>query len=100
MSEQVWYIYQQNQQLGPFGSEQLKQLVDNKMIAQDAYFFKVGWKDWRPVEDCLDEIGATAVMPPATAQRPHVHGPKMAEHRVPDRLRELRLSRPAVGPHR
>ena len=69
MSDQVWYIYQQNQQLGPFAGDQLKQLVDNNMVATDAYFFKVGWKDWRPVEDCLEQIGSLAVMEPASPQR-------------------------------
>jgi hypothetical protein len=57
MSDTQWYVYQNNQQLGPFVSGQLAQMVTSKMIAQDAYFFKVGWKDWRPIEDCLEELG-------------------------------------------
>lgn len=69
MSEQVWYIYQQGQQLGPFDASQLKQMIDSKMIAQDAYLFKVGWKDWRPVEDCFNELGVISNAPPATPQR-------------------------------
>ncbi len=57
MSEQTWYIYQQNQQLGPFTAEQLHQMITIKMIAQDAYLFKVGWKDWRPIEEVGAELG-------------------------------------------
>jgi hypothetical protein len=69
MSEQHWYIYQQSQQVGPFGDEQLRQLLTNKMIAQDAYLFKVGWKDWRPLEDCFEELGINGKAPPASTQR-------------------------------
>ena len=57
MSDTQWYVYQNNQQLGPFGLSQLGQMISTKMIAQDAYLFKVGWKDWRPVEDCHEELG-------------------------------------------
>ena len=64
MNEQTWYVFQQNQQLGPFTSQQITQLMHTKMIAQDAYLFKVGWKDWRPIEDTYSELGMT---PPAGA---------------------------------
>lgn len=57
MSEQTWYVYQNGQQLGPFAAMQIKQMADSKMIPQDAYLFKVGWKDWRPIEDCQTELG-------------------------------------------
>ena len=57
MSEQVWYVYQNGQQLGPFAGHQIKQMADSKMIPQDAYVFKVGWKDWRPIEETYAEIG-------------------------------------------
>jgi hypothetical protein len=57
MSEQIWYVYQNGQQLGPFAGLQIKQMVDSKMIPHDAYLFKVGWKDWRPIEDCNEELG-------------------------------------------
>jgi len=70
MSDQQWYIYQQAQQVGPFADEQVRQLITNKMIAQDAYLFKVGWKDWRPIEDCFGELGVgDAKSQPASAQR-------------------------------
>ena len=52
-----WYVYQASQQSGPFASTQVTQMMSTKMIAQDAYLFKVGWKDWRPLEDCLEELG-------------------------------------------
>ncbi len=57
MSDTQWFVYQNNQQIGPFGTVQLAQMVTSKMIAQDSYFFKVGWKDWRPMEECFEELG-------------------------------------------
>lgn len=63
MSEQNWFVYQGNQQLGPFSTAQVVQMIDSKMIAQDAYLFKVGWKDWRPQEDCMEELGLKSTAP-------------------------------------
>ena len=57
MNEQIWYVYQNAQQLGPFTAEQIQQMVLNKMITEDAYLFKVGWRDWRPVEETYGELG-------------------------------------------
>src|SRR5690606_25316412 len=36
---------------------QIRQMADSKMIPHDAYLFKVGWKDWRPIEECYEELG-------------------------------------------
>ena len=70
MSEQSWFVYQSNQQLGPFVTAQVIQMLDSKMIAQDAYLFKVGWKDWRPVEDCFEELGVSRPgQAPSSAER-------------------------------
>lgn len=64
MDDRIWYIYQNSQQMGPFEPEQLKQLISNSMISRDAYLFKVGWKDWRPIEECSEEMGlATEASP-------------------------------------
>jgi hypothetical protein len=60
MNEQIWYVYQNQQQLGPFTGLQVKQMIDHKMMAQDAYLFKVGWKDWRPIEETYEELGMPA----------------------------------------
>jgi hypothetical protein len=57
MSDQVWYVYQSGQQLGPFAAMQIRQMIDSKMIPQDAYLFKVGWKDWRPIEETFEDLG-------------------------------------------
>ena len=65
MNDQVWYVYQNGQQLGPFGDDQIKQMTTTKMIAQEAYLFKVGWKDWRPIEDCGEELGMDVPKPEA-----------------------------------
>ena len=68
MNDMSWYVYQQGQQLGPFGVEQVKQMIHTQMIAQDAFLFKVGWKDWRPVEEAIEEMGMHA--PPKSALGP------------------------------
>ena len=57
MNEQLWYVFQQSQQIGPFTQEVVVQMITTKMIAHDAYLFKVGWKDWRPIEDAFEELG-------------------------------------------
>jgi hypothetical protein len=57
MSDLIWYLYQQEQQLGPFTTSQIVQMHSNSMIAQDAFVFKVGWKDWRPLDEVHDEFG-------------------------------------------
>jgi len=69
MNEQVWYVFQNSQQLGPFATDQVTQLVASKMIAHDAYLFKVGWKDWRPIEDVHEELGLPAVAAATAARR-------------------------------
>ena len=55
--EHIWYLYQDSTQIGPFDTNQLLEMHHNNMIAHDSYVFKVGWKDWRPVEEGLDELG-------------------------------------------
>lgn len=57
MSEQIWYLYQNGQQVGPFETQQVTQLYINNMISKDGYIFKVGWKDWRPLEDGYEALG-------------------------------------------
>ncbi|MBC7660591.1 MAG: PilZ domain-containing protein [Chitinophagaceae bacterium] len=57
MSDQIWYLYQNGQQVGPFETEQVTQLYINNMISKDGYLFKVGWKDWRPLEDGYEALG-------------------------------------------
>ena len=74
MSDQVWYLYQNGQQVGPFDTQQVSQLYINSMIAEDGYIFKVGWKDWRPVEDGYEALGLDK---PQSAQR----SPEEAERR-------------------
>lgn len=57
MSDQIWYLYQNGQQVGPFDTQQVSQLFVNNMIAEDGYIFKVGWKDWRPIEEGYEALG-------------------------------------------
>lgn len=58
--EAVWFIFAGGQQIGPFTVDQANQLVARKAVAPDAYLFRVGWKDWRPVEECHEELGLPA----------------------------------------
>lgn len=67
MSELVWYIFQNGKQIGPFDDSQLSQMMVNSMVNDDAYLFKAGWKEWRPIEDVGDELAGivgTGVTPP------------------------------------
>ena len=57
MSDPIWYVYQNSKQTGPFEKERVLNMLDTNMIAQNAYLFKAGWKDWCPLEDCLAELG-------------------------------------------
>lgn len=62
MDNRIWYMYQSQKQMGPFELDQVQQLYNNNMISEDAYVFKVGWKDWRPIEECYNDLG----VPPAS----------------------------------
>ena len=55
MRELLWYIYQDSQQTGPFALAQIHEMLDKHMIAQNAYLYKAGWKDWRSLPDCLSD---------------------------------------------
>lgn len=57
MIEQTWYLYQQNQQAGPFSQEQIQMMARANMISHQAYVFKTGWKDWQPIEELYSELG-------------------------------------------
>jgi len=69
MNDQIWYVYQKGQQLGPFATPQISQMIHTNMIAQDAYLFKVGWKDWRPIEETYEEIGLNKPQGKASDER-------------------------------
>jgi len=56
MSDQTWYVYQNGQQIGPFAIDQIQQMYATKMLATDAYLFRAGWKDWRPLDECYEDI--------------------------------------------
>ena len=79
MSDQVWYTYHQDKQLGPFTHQQLLQLFHTKMITHSAFVFKVGWKDWVPLGEVADELGIEAQKPesseePARPPRASIQG--------------------------
>ena len=70
MQQDLWYIYQNSQQAGPFPKEKVVEMLDSNMIAQNAFLFKGGWKDWRPLNDCVPELkeGGSADLPPVPAE--------------------------------
>lgn len=83
MSDLVWFIYQQEQQLGPYDQKQILHMLDNNMISHDAFIFKTGWKDWETLENGLAELGRsvkdlprplTAMMKKDRAPRATING--------------------------
>jgi len=72
MQEQIWYVFQNEQQIGPFALEQVQQMYTSKMMTTDAYLYRAGWKDWRPVAECYEEIG---VPHPQNKKTPDVQQP-------------------------
>ncbi len=56
-NEAVWFLYAGGVQLGPFTTDQTGQLIARKAVALDSFVFRVGWKDWRPIEECHEELG-------------------------------------------
>jgi hypothetical protein len=48
------------------------------MISQGAYLFKVGWKDWIPLEDGLVELGLKPrpTLPPLPVADRRIHAPR------------------------
>ena len=76
MSDQNWFVYQANQQQGPFDSSKVTEMITTKIIAQDAYIFKAGWKDWRPLEDCYAELGIVGAAPAASTSERRFAAPR------------------------
>jgi hypothetical protein len=68
MESPSWYVYQNSQQLGPFAKDVLMQMLETQMVREDAYLFCVGWRDWRPLEDCKAELYGLP-HPPAMPER-------------------------------
>lgn len=74
MKNLEWYLFQNDQQLGPFAVEQLAQLNHNKMIAQNAYIFKMGWDDWKPISEAWDQLGFQGMAPSVEIPTPSRRG--------------------------
>lgn len=56
MSDQTWYVFQNAKQIGPFNNVQLGKLIVEESILQDAFLFKTGWADWRPIGECIQDL--------------------------------------------
>ncbi|MFK7871641.1 MAG: PilZ domain-containing protein [Oligoflexales bacterium] len=63
-NEETWYVYHQNNQLGPFGPKHIIQLLDHSIISLDAWVFRGGWKEWKPLKDHHSEVLAAATQAP------------------------------------
>lgn len=84
MSEFSWYVYQSGQQMGPFSDAQVRQLLNIKMIAQDAFIFKDGWEDWRSISEFFGDgsKGSPAAPPsPPAAAKKSKSQPKVAANK-------------------
>lgn len=81
MSELVWYIFQNGKQVGPFEDSQLAQMLVNGMVSDDAYLFKAGWKEWRPIEDVGDELKAITGGAPGAAPKTAIDPKALAERK-------------------
>jgi hypothetical protein len=69
MTPDVWFIYQKQQQSGPFTLEQIQQMYGSGMIdVADGYLFTAGWKDWRSVSDCIGEIAIDDAVAPTKGE--------------------------------
>jgi hypothetical protein len=64
MSDLVWFVYHGGLQTGPFSAQLVREKLDKKEVALDSFLFKAGWKDWRQVSDCLEDLGSNVVVPP------------------------------------
>lgn len=56
MDDQIWYIYDKEQQQGPFTKAKVQEMFTGTMISNSAYVFKAGWKEWNPIEECFEEL--------------------------------------------
>lgn len=64
MSDLVWFVYHGGMQTGPFTAQLLRDKLEKKELALDSFLFKAGWKDWRQLSECLEDLGLTIVVPP------------------------------------
>jgi hypothetical protein len=79
MQQELWYIYQNSQQTGPFPKEKIVDMLSSNMIAQNAFLFKGGWKDWRPLNECRAELDPSSPPPvPAVPEDSAVERPPRA----------------------
>jgi hypothetical protein len=54
MEDKIWYIYQNQKQQGPFAVKEMREQYP--ALQHDTFLFKTGWKEWRPFEECLNEL--------------------------------------------
>lgn len=64
MKNEAWYVYQNGQQNGPMEKEEVASMLASGQVASDAFLFKGGWKDWKPLAECASEFAAATMPPP------------------------------------
>ena len=79
MNEQhQWYLYHNNNQLGPFGPSHIIQLLDHNIIGLDCWLFKAGWTEWKPLKDHKQELIEDAKKTVSTPSAPVPAAPRTA----------------------
>lgn len=79
MGEKIWYTYDQSKQEGPFDLEEITTFLSQKKFSEGAFLFKAGWKDWKPLKECLSEL-----LPPPPVTPPVPQMPKTRQHQQRD----------------
>ncbi len=64
MIERDWYTYHDQKQTGPIELSAIQGLYYAHELPDEAFVFRTGWKDWRLVADCLNELEVIAGGPP------------------------------------
>ncbi|MDD9952467.1 MAG: PilZ domain-containing protein [Zetaproteobacteria bacterium] len=62
--EKTWFVYQNQQQSGPFHSSTIIEKIQSGEFTSFVYLYKAGWKDWQPLNECLVELGIQPTTPP------------------------------------
>jgi hypothetical protein len=58
------YLYQNDQQTGPYTEEQIQQMLQARIVSPDTLGWKEGMAAWGPLSSLLPTTGPEAVAPP------------------------------------
>ena len=60
-----WFLFQNENQTGPYGTQELKRMILNQQVIQGAFVWQENFTDWKPFES-VNEL-KVATPPPAPA---------------------------------